>query len=159
MVQRHDDHDQTAQGVNGRESPGEDVRRHASDDALGYPAAAIAKHSPRQSCEDSLHHAIAASAVCRRSGRRSGRRRHAAQSGGSNVIIVTIDGLRWQEFFGGAQRDYFKRDTSGAAGPAEQRFWRDDPAVRRTALMPFVWSMVAATARSSATTAPAAVRA
>ena len=64
----------------------------------------------------------------------------AAQSGGSNVIIVTIDGLRWQEFFGGAQREYFKRDKNGSGGPAEQRFWRDDADARRTALMPFVWS-------------------
>ena len=67
----------------------------------------------------------------------------AAQSGGSSVIIVTIDGLRWQEFFGGAQREYFKRDKNGAGGPAEQRFWRDDPDARRTALMPFVWSVIA----------------
>ena len=67
----------------------------------------------------------------------------AAQSGGSNVIIVTIDGLRWQEFFGGAQREYFKRDKNGSGGPAEQRFWRDDAGERRKALMPFVWSVVA----------------
>jgi hypothetical protein len=66
-----------------------------------------------------------------------------AQTGGSNVIVVTIDGLRWQEFFGGAQREYFKRGTSGSPGPAEQRFWRDSPGARRTALMPFVWSVVA----------------
>jgi len=68
----------------------------------------------------------------------------AAQSGGSNVIIVSIDGLRWQEFFGGAQQEYFKRDKNGSAGLAGERFWRDDPGARRTALMPFVWSEVAA---------------
>ena len=50
---------------------------------------------------------------------------------------------RWQEFFGGAQREYFKRGTGGSAGPAEQRFWRDGPGERRMALMPFVWSVVA----------------
>ncbi|MBA3297331.1 MAG: alpha/beta fold hydrolase, partial [Acidobacteria bacterium] len=27
-----------------------------------------------------------------------------------HVIVITIDGLRWQEFFGGADRNYFKRD-------------------------------------------------
>jgi hypothetical protein len=68
----------------------------------------------------------------------------AAQSGAPNVIIVTIDGLRWQEFFGGAQREYFKRDKNGSGGPAEQRFWKDDADGRRMALLPFVWSVVAA---------------
>jgi hypothetical protein len=33
-----------------------------------------------------------------------------------NVILITIDGLRWQEFFGGADRDYFKRDRNGSGG-------------------------------------------
>ena len=35
-----------------------------------------------------------------------------------------IDGLRWQEMFGGADRDYFKKDKSGEPGAAEKRFWR-----------------------------------
>ncbi len=60
-----------------------------------------------------------------------------------NVILITIDGLRWQEFFGGADRDYFKRDRSGSGGEPERRFWRQDQTDRRTTLMPFVWKTVA----------------
>ena len=65
------------------------------------------------------------------------------QRDGTNVILVTIDGLRWQEFFGGADRDYFKRDKNGSGGDPERRFWRDDLKERRAALMPFVWSTIA----------------
>jgi hypothetical protein len=65
------------------------------------------------------------------------------QPAATNVIFITIDGLRWQEFFGGADRDYFKRDRNGDAGEPERRFWRATPAERRSTLMPFVWSTIA----------------
>ncbi|MEO5895853.1 MAG: AP protein [Vicinamibacterales bacterium] len=61
-----------------------------------------------------------------------------------NVVVITIDGLRWQEFFGGADRGYFERDKNGSGGEPEQRFWREDVAERRAALMPFIWKTVAA---------------
>lgn len=67
-----------------------------------------------------------------------------AQPGpGRHVIVITIDGLRWQEFFGGAGREYFRRDAKGSGGEPERRFWRDTPAERREALMPFVWRTLA----------------
>lgn len=57
---------------------------------------------------------------------------------------MTLDGLRWQEVFGGADsllvRDpRFVRDTVALA----DRFWAPDPAVRRAALLPFLWGTVA----------------
>jgi len=61
----------------------------------------------------------------------------------SNVIVISLDGLRWQEFFGGASRDYFKRDRNGSGGEPERRFWRDTPEQRRSTLMPFMWSTIA----------------
>jgi hypothetical protein len=60
-----------------------------------------------------------------------------------NVIVITIDGLRWQEFFGGAARDYFKQNPNGAATEAQRTFWREVLEERRSVLMPFVWSTVA----------------
>jgi len=60
-----------------------------------------------------------------------------------NVIVVTIDGLRWQEFFGGAAREYFKQNPNGSATEAERTFWRDAVEARRSVLMPFVWSTIA----------------
>lgn len=66
-----------------------------------------------------------------------------AQPQPANVVLITIDGLRWQEFFGGADREYFKRDKEGSGGEPERRFWRDTPQERRAVLMPFIWKTIA----------------
>jgi hypothetical protein len=69
---------------------------------------------------------------------------HARQSApAANVVIVTIDGLRWQEMFGGADRDYFRKDTPDEVTPSEKRFWRATAEERRAALMPFMWTTIA----------------
>src|SRR5437588_4053678 len=60
-----------------------------------------------------------------------------------NVVIVTIDGFRWQEVFGGADEAYFKKSPDGKPTDAERRFRRDDARARRAALLPFFWSTVA----------------
>ena len=61
----------------------------------------------------------------------------------SNVVVVTLDGLRWQEMFGGADRDYFKKGKPGEISAAETRFWRANAEQRRAALMPFMWKTIA----------------
>jgi hypothetical protein len=62
----------------------------------------------------------------------------------ANVIVVTLDGLRWQEFFGGAERALFGKDADKDDPPtAVKRFWRETPEARRAALMPFMWEVVA----------------
>jgi hypothetical protein len=66
-----------------------------------------------------------------------------AQAPAGNVVIITIDGLRWQEMFGGADREYFKKEKSGEPGAAEKHFWRPSAAERRSTLMPFMWSTIA----------------
>jgi hypothetical protein len=66
-----------------------------------------------------------------------------AQPPARNVVVITLDGLRWQEFFTGADREYFKKERNGEPGAAEKRFWRPTPDERRATLMPFVWSTVA----------------
>lgn len=61
-----------------------------------------------------------------------------------NVVVITIDGLRWQEMFGGANAEYFKKEKDGAPGVIEQRFSGATPDARRAVLMPFIWGTVAA---------------
>lgn len=61
-----------------------------------------------------------------------------------NVVVITIDGLRWQEVFGGADTTYFKKDKDGAPGLIEKRFAGATPEARRAALMPFLWGTIAA---------------
>lgn len=60
------------------------------------------------------------------------------------VILVTFDGLRWQELFTGADRALVDDEAFVAdPGALRARFWDDDPQVRRTRLMPFFWSVIA----------------
>lgn len=58
-----------------------------------------------------------------------------------HVVLITLDGLRWQELFRGAD-SLFVDDTGmvGKPGSLLTDFWHSDPLVRRTKLFPFVWS-------------------
>jgi len=61
-----------------------------------------------------------------------------------NVLVVTLDGFRWQEFFEGADESLLDakqgvRDLPGL----KQRYGRDTPKARREALLPFLWGTVA----------------
>jgi hypothetical protein len=62
-----------------------------------------------------------------------------------NVLLITMDGLRWQELFRGADRSLVNEKSGGVrdAEPTLARFWRDDHEERREALMPFFWSTIA----------------
>jgi dienelactone hydrolase len=61
-----------------------------------------------------------------------------------NVVLITTDGLRWQEVFGGADEQLMTKDA-GVSEPAElkREFWRDTPEARRQALLPFLWRVLA----------------
>ncbi len=67
-----------------------------------------------------------------------------SEAAGPHVILITLDGLRWQELFGGAD-SLLVRDERYAGDPETLtgRFWRPDPATRRRTLMPFFWDMIA----------------
>jgi len=63
-----------------------------------------------------------------------------------NVVLVTYDGLRWQEVFGGCDESLLNRELGGGVRdvPAvKARFWRDTPALRRETLLPFFWKTIA----------------
>lgn len=62
----------------------------------------------------------------------------------TRLIVITIDGLRWQEVFTGADEELIN-DTKQVRDTAELRrkFWRDTPEQRREVLMPFVWNTIA----------------
>jgi hypothetical protein len=68
-----------------------------------------------------------------------------AQSKGKteNVVIVTMDGMRWQEVFGGVDEvlvndSIFNRDREGI----KNKFWAATPEERRSKLFPFFWSEI-----------------
>jgi hypothetical protein len=62
-----------------------------------------------------------------------------------NVLLVTADGLRWQEVYRGADEALLNKEDGGVLDVKELRrkFWRDTPEARREALMPFFWSTIA----------------
>jgi Type I phosphodiesterase / nucleotide pyrophosphatase len=62
-----------------------------------------------------------------------------------NILLVTSDGLRWQEVFGGADAGLFNTEHGGVANPARIKadFGNDKPDVRRKLLMPFLWNVIA----------------
>jgi hypothetical protein len=62
-----------------------------------------------------------------------------------NVVVIVTDGLRWQEFFRGAEAALVSDKPGGVEDVAatKKSFWRETPKERREALLPFLWSTVA----------------
>jgi hypothetical protein len=65
-----------------------------------------------------------------------------AQTKTENVILITFDGARTQEIFGGLDLDILKDKTR--RGKVEdsavyKKYWADTPEARREKLMPFFW--------------------
>jgi hypothetical protein len=60
------------------------------------------------------------------------------------VLVVTLDGVRWQELFGGAQLGFIDRSTGGVSDTAatRDRFMRATAEERRALLLPFLWGEV-----------------
>ncbi|WP_149273463.1 alkaline phosphatase family protein [Pareuzebyella sediminis] len=66
-----------------------------------------------------------------------------AQENNTKVVLITLDGFRWQELFSGADpllvsNTDFVHDTTAL----KKNFWRNTPEKRREALMPFLWQEV-----------------
>ena len=61
-----------------------------------------------------------------------------------NIVLITLDGLRWQEVYGGVD-SLFVDDTGMIehAGSLLPDFWHADPLKRRELLFPFVWGTLA----------------
>ena len=59
------------------------------------------------------------------------------------LVIITMDGLRWQELYTGAD-EALVGDPRFVRNPAalKEKYWQDTPELRRETLMPFVWSYV-----------------
>lgn len=65
-----------------------------------------------------------------------------AQGKTENLFLITIDGLRWNEVFTGAERKLLNKDRGGVDDTigVQEKFWRDSASARRKALMPFFWT-------------------
>ncbi len=60
-----------------------------------------------------------------------------------NVVLITFDGLRWQEVFRGLDRQLAEHeDFSSQSELLLERFWHDEPKLRAERLMPFLHTTV-----------------
>ena len=64
-----------------------------------------------------------------------------------NLILVTADGLRWQDLFSGIDPLLMKEKDAGmpetGAPELRERLWKLQPEERRRALLPFLWGTLA----------------
>jgi hypothetical protein len=64
-----------------------------------------------------------------------------AQLNTKNLIIVTLDGFRWQEVYRGAEKDLLENgEFTHRAAAIKKAYWADTPQQRRQRLLPFFWS-------------------
>ncbi len=64
-----------------------------------------------------------------------------AQTKTHNVVIVTLDGMRWQEVFSGADSTLtFDTTASYSHRQVREKYWAHTSDERRKKLMPFLWS-------------------
>ncbi len=66
----------------------------------------------------------------------------------ANVLVVTLDGMRWQEVFGGLAPELLTKEAGGvndaaAASAIERQYGAPTPEARREKLMPFLWTTIA----------------
>lgn len=60
-----------------------------------------------------------------------------------NVVLVTLDGVRWQEIFNGADSTLlFDPAYSPDTAAARKQFWAATPDARRKRLVPFLWNTI-----------------
>lgn len=61
-----------------------------------------------------------------------------------NIILITLDGFRWQEVFNGGDSALMNQQEHLKDPHTKQKYWRDDLNERRKALLPFFWSTLVA---------------
>jgi len=66
-----------------------------------------------------------------------------AQETDGNLVLVTLDGVRWQEVFGGVDLELIEdeRFTSDAEF-LKNKYWHEERVERRKRLFPFLWSVI-----------------
>ena len=66
----------------------------------------------------------------------------AAQRKTENVVLITLDGARWQEIFGGMDVELYRKiDTDAEKKQVFKTFSAETPEQRREKLMPFFWQV------------------
>lgn len=59
-----------------------------------------------------------------------------------NVVIVTLDGFRWQELYRGADSALINSDFTSDKDEVRKKYWSATAEQRRKMLLPFFWSVI-----------------
>ncbi len=59
-----------------------------------------------------------------------------------NIVIVTLDGVRWQEIYEGADSAILYNPEYVRDKKVQETFWNSDPWERRKKLFPFLWETI-----------------
>lgn len=59
-----------------------------------------------------------------------------------NVVVVTLDGYRWREVFGGADGRILRKDKYVKDTTVRKEYWHEVTRIRREKLMPFFWNVI-----------------
>ncbi|UBM58109.1 alkaline phosphatase family protein [Marinilongibacter aquaticus] len=60
-----------------------------------------------------------------------------------NVVLITLDGVRWQEVFAGADAELINNEKyTESIQETKDKFWDESAESRRKKLMPFLWSTI-----------------
>src|SRR5918993_4713783 len=61
-----------------------------------------------------------------------------------NIIMIALDGMRWQEVFGGVDSSILHDSRyTKSLKDLQNAYWDKDPSERRKKLMPFFWTTLA----------------
>ena len=60
-----------------------------------------------------------------------------------NIVLITLDGFRWQEVFKGADSAYMHQQVHLKDPALKEKYWRNALDDRRRALLPFFWNTIA----------------
>jgi len=60
-----------------------------------------------------------------------------------NLVLITLDGFRWQEVFKGGDSAYMGQQSYLNDPAVREKYWRNSLEERRKALLPFFWNTIA----------------
>ena len=66
-----------------------------------------------------------------------------AQRKTENIILITLDGMRWQEVFNGGDSSLMPQQEHLKDPKSKEKYWHSDLNERRKALLPFFWNTIA----------------
>lgn len=65
-----------------------------------------------------------------------------AQRKTKNLVVVTLDGMRWQEVFRGADSAMISSKFTTDRDDVKKKYWTADTEQRRKILFPFLWNVI-----------------